>query len=134
MVVLELLFTAFLCITLFINISSSNSIFKSEKNSCFSFFNLVSLQAFGIRCETSPVKNELFPSIYLPHIPSKIITVVSDFSLFGNLIHYELPYMWFLFVRPEVCLPLPSDFTSRWIPLCSAMCFLLQRHTWDFHS
>ena len=27
------------------------------------------------------------------------------------------PYMWFLFVRPRVCLQLPSDSTSRWTPL-----------------
>ena len=26
-------------------------------------------------------------------------------------------YMWVLFVRPEVCLHLPSDSTSRWTPL-----------------
>ena len=32
----------------------------------------------------------------------------------------QLPYMWFLFVRPRVCLRLPSDSASRRTPLPSA--------------
>ena len=42
------------------------------------------------------------------------------------------PFMWFLFVRPEVCpwlvcshIRLPSDSTSRWTPLPSAFSFPL---------
>ena len=31
-----------------------------------------------------------------------------------------MPYMQFLFVRPELCLQLLSDSTSRWTPLLSA--------------
>ena len=36
-----------------------------------------------------------------------------DFIVFCRLIRISQPYMWFLFVRPRVCLQLPSDFTSR---------------------
>ena len=32
----------------------------------------------------------------------------------------QMPYMWFLFVRPRFCIRLPSDSTSRWTPLPSA--------------
>jgi hypothetical protein len=32
----------------------------------------------------------------------------------------QMPYMWFLFVRPRVCLRLPSDSASRRTPLPSA--------------
>ncbi len=35
------------------------------------------------------------------------------FGLFGNLTHSQMPCMKFLFVRPDVCRRLPSDFTSR---------------------
>ena len=35
----------------------------------------------------------------------------------GNSSVSGTPYIWFLFVRPRLCLRLPSDSTSRWTPL-----------------
>jgi len=53
----------------------------------------ISLQVFYLGSKTSPVKNELFPSTYLPHIQPMIITVALDFGLLRNLIHHEPPHM-----------------------------------------
>ena len=36
---------------------------------------------------------------------------------YGNSSVSSMPYMQFLFVRPRLCLRLPSDSTSRWTPL-----------------
>ena len=36
---------------------------------------------------------------------------------YGNSSVSSMPYMQFLFVRPRLCLWLPSDSTSRWTPL-----------------
>ena len=41
--------------------------------------------------------------------------------------------MRFLFVRPEVCLHLPSDSTSRWTPLVFGYVFPATGQTPDFH-
>ena len=35
----------------------------------------------------------------------------------------QQPYMKFVFLRPEVCRPLPSDSTSPWTPLRLANCY-----------
>jgi len=47
------------------------------------------------------------------------------FSFYRSLTLCSRPSMRFLFVRPELCLRLPSDFTSRWTPLPSAVTFPL---------
>ena len=52
-----------------------------------------------------------------------------DFDLYSNLIlNYSL--MWFLFVRPEICLHLPSDSTSRWTPLVFGCILPTTRADW----
>ena len=38
----------------------------------------------------------------------------------SKLVRSKTPYIQFLFVRPRLCLRLPSDSTSRWTPLSSA--------------
>jgi len=62
--------------------------------------------------EISPGKNDNFHPIYLLHLPW-LFRTVSDFVLYCKLIHNLKPYMKFLFVRPGLCLRLPSDPTSR---------------------
>ena len=44
-----------------------------------------------------------------------------------------LPYMQFLFVRPGLCLRLPSDSTSRWTPLPLANGWCYQPPVTDSH-
>ncbi len=46
-------------------------------------------------------------------------------SSFCHLIYDLLPFMWFLSVRPDVCLGLPSDSASRRTPLPPAVRFPL---------
>ena len=82
--------------------------------------------------ETSPGKNAIFPSIYLPHIHHGF---PSSLGLWFVAQPYPIHIclMWFLYVRPEVCLRLPSDSTSRWTPLPLAMCLALLTRTQDLH-
>ena len=42
-------------------------------------------------------------------------------------------YMGFLFVRPEICLHLPSDSTSRWTPLMFGYILPTTGRIRDFH-
>ena len=87
---------------------------------------------FQYVCETSPGKNAIFSSIYLLYLHHRLL------SSFG-LQFVTQPYpayiclIQFLFVRPEVCLKLPSDSISRWTPLFSAVCLVLLTCTKDFH-
>ena len=82
--------------------------------------------------EISPGKNAIFPSIYLPHLHHRLPSSL-------GLWFVKQPYpvyiclMWFLFVRPEVCLQLPSDSSSPRTPLLLAMCLALLTRTRDFH-
>ena len=69
--------------------------------------------------ETSPGKNDNLHPIYLPNILPRI-RVVLDFVLLRKLVRSKQPHIWFLFIRPGLCLGLPSDSTSRWTPLPSA--------------
>ena len=69
--------------------------------------------------EISPGKSDNLHPICLLHLPW-LLRTVSDFILFCKLVHNLRPSMKFLFVRPELCLRLPSDPTSRWAPLPSA--------------
>lgn len=66
------------------------------------------------------------------HIYSAWFHVVIGLRLVMQPDPHAKPYMWFLFVRPEICpwlacshIRLPSDFTSRWTPLPSAISFPL---------
>ena len=45
------------------------------------------------------------------------LRIVLDFCLLCSIVRLYPPHMQFLFVRPGVCLRLPSDSTSRWTPL-----------------
>ena len=70
----------------------------------------------GTACETSTLKVRALS----PHPPATFTGTSSnllDFIAFSRLIRISQPYMWFLSVRPRVCLQLPSDPTSRWTPL-----------------
>ena len=51
----------------------------------------------------------------------------------NNLTHGYMPYMKFLFVRPDVCRQLLSDSNSRWTPLLLAVCFPLLGLIGDLH-
>ena len=69
--------------------------------------------------ETSPGKSDNLPLIYLPHLHDRIRAVL-DFALRCKLFRPTMPCMWFLFVRPRVCLRLPSDSASQRTSLPSA--------------
>jgi len=62
-----------------------------------------------------------------------MIIVAIGFQFLSQPYPHVLPPIWFLFVRPEVCLELPSDSISLWTPLFLAMCLPLQGRTGDFH-
>ncbi len=55
-----------------------------------------------------------------------------DFDLYCSLI-LNCSLMWFLSVRPEICLHLPSDSTPRWTALVLAVPFTLLGRIGDFH-
>ena len=71
--------------------------------------------------------------IYRPPTPPTVPNSYWDFDLFGNLIHGQMPYMKFLFVRSDICRQLPSDSTSRRTPLPLTMQFPLLGLARDFH-
>ena len=74
--------------------------------------------------QTSPGTTRFFPSIYLPHLPP--LVPCSYWTLtWMAVLSQAIAYIRFLFVRPEVCLQLPSDSTSRWTPLPLAVSFPL---------
>jgi len=59
----------------------------------------------------------------VPHtwrIYGRTLRVVSGFGLHCSLARMRTPHMRFLFVRPALCLQLPSDPASRRRPCCSA--------------
>jgi len=62
-----------------------------------------------------------------------MIVVAIGLKLLWQPYPHVLPPIWFLFVRPEICLGLPLDSTSLWTPLPLAMCLPLQGRTRDFH-
>ena len=53
-------------------------------------------------CKTSSGKRNLFHLIYLLHLHLET-RAVSDFVLSCKLVHFKMPYMQFLFVRPRFC-------------------------------
>jgi hypothetical protein len=57
---------------------------------------------------------------YTCRIYARTLRVISGFGSFGPLARMQTPHMRFLFVRPALCLQLPSDPASRRRPCCSA--------------
>ena len=70
-------------------------------------------------CKTSSGKCYHLHLIYLLHLHLEI-RAVWDFVLSWKLVRFKVPLMQFLFVRPRLCLRLPSDSASRRTPLPSA--------------
>lgn len=56
---------------------------------------------------------------YTWRIYGRTLRVISGFGSFGPLARTQTPPMRFLFVRPTLCLQLPSDPASRRRPCCS---------------
>ena len=79
------------------------------------------------------LRYKLFLSIYPPHLHHLIISVTIGLQLLLQPYPQVSPFMWFLFVGPEICLRLPSDSTSRWTPLSLAIRFPLLGHVRDFN-
>ena len=77
---------------------------------------VVTTSFFFLVCKTSPGKRYHLHLIYLLHLHLEI-RAVWDFVLCWKLVRFKEPIMQFLFVRPRLCLRLPSDSTSRWTPL-----------------
>ena len=53
-------------------------------------------------CKTSPGKHIHLHLIYLLNLHCKT-RAVSDFVLFRKLVHFAMPFIQFLFVRPRLC-------------------------------
>src|SRR5574344_50737 len=84
--------------------------------------------------ETSLVKvlNTFFPP-YVCLIYCGRSEQLLSFVLLSRLTHDLEPYIKFLYVRPDVCLRLPSDSLSRRTPLSSAEHFPLLGRDRDLH-
>ena len=82
--------------------------------------------------ETSPGTTHFFLSIYLPYL---LCTV--PYSYRASVCIATLPLcfslIWFLFVRPEICLHLPSDSVSRRTPLMFGYILPAVGRIRDFH-
>ena len=95
----------------------------TQASADFSRF-VVTAYPCGLALETSPVMDVFFPS-YTCLIYSESSEQLWDFVLFSRLIHSQSLGIKFLYVGSDVCLRLPSDSTSRWTPLLSAVAFPL---------
>ena len=82
--------------------------------------------------ETSPDKNMLFPP-YACRIYPHVFRMTIGLRLLQQSYPTYRPSMRFLSVRPDFCHRLPSDSTSRWTPLPSAICFPSLGRIRDFH-
>lgn len=82
--------------------------------------------------EISPSTTRFFPSIYLPHL---LCTVPYSYwtSVCVATLSLCLSLMRFLFVRPKVCLHLPSDSASRRTPLVFGYTLPTVGRVRDFH-
>ena len=69
--------------------------------------------------KTNKIK-KIFMSFIKQNIYTYLFFAVLDFALYSKHVRFAMPSMWFLFVKPRVCIRLPSDSTSRWTPLPSA--------------
>jgi len=91
----------------------------------FSQFSRTSLHGFS-GCQGWPVlcRPARPPRVRAITFPSHICHIyTAGFGQYWTLLCLasssvpQMPYMWFLFVRPRVCLRLPSDSASRRTPL-----------------
>ena len=82
--------------------------------------------------ETSPGKNKVFLSTYLPHL---LEAIPCSFWISACLAALSLlpASMRFLSVRPEICLHLPSDPASRRSPLVFGYTLPAAGRVRDFH-
>ena len=82
--------------------------------------------------ETSPGTTHFFLSIYLPYL---LCTVPYSYRASVCLATLPLCFslIWFLFVRPEICLHLPSDSVSRRTPLVFGYILPAVGRIRDFH-
>ena len=71
----------------------------------------------------------LIPAWFTLRVPNSYGTL-SCFADLSTLLSLRIK---FLYVRSDVCLRLPSDSTSRWIPLLSAVAFPLLGRLGDLH-
>ena len=78
------------------------------------------------------IRCTLFSLIHLPHL--LVLPATFDFIALCRLILISQPYMWFLFVRPRVCLQLSFRFhlvaDTLVVQLCTSS---LPTRTRDFH-
>ena len=71
----------------------------------------------------------LIPAWFTLRVPNSYGTL-SCFADLSTLLSLRIK---FLYVRSDVCLRLPSDSTSRWTPLLSAIAFPLSGRLGDLH-
>jgi hypothetical protein len=74
----------------------------------------------GWQDDRSPRVRRLTSVPYTRRIYGRTVRVISGFGFCGPLARMRTPHMRFLFVRPALCLQLPSDPASRRRPCCSA--------------
>ena len=82
--------------------------------------------------ETSPSTTHFFLSMCLPHLLCMIPYSYWTLICYAILSSY-LSLMWFLYVRPEIYLHLPSDSISRWTPLMFSCILPAVGQIRDFH-
>jgi hypothetical protein len=74
----------------------------------------------GAGRQASQGKTRDLRAIYLSHLRPHPSRVISGFGSMRPLARMRTPHMRWLFVRPALCLQLPSDPASRRRPCCSA--------------
>src|SRR6266853_232791 len=85
----------------------------------------------GTRRRSPQVSSIAFPA-HLPDLqPWPLMDL--DFAIRSPLVRPRVPRIRFLFVRSRFCSTLPSDTTSRWLPLCFANPSPPSGWTGDFH-
>ena len=68
----------------------------------------------------SPLLRTITFTSYICHIYTAGFGQYWTLSCLADSSIPQMPCMWFLYVRPRLCIRLPSDSTSRWTPLPSA--------------
>lgn len=74
-------------------------------------FSAFAVATTSVATKTSTGKYNIFPSIYLPHLPLRIPSKYGTLRSIARSSSGKV-CMWFLFVRPEVSLRLPSPYRS----------------------
>ena len=82
--------------------------------------------------QTSPGTHTFFFSVHLPYLPCMIPCSYWDFDLSCSLTLMQ-SLICFPFVRPEICLHLPSDSASRQTPLVFGYILPATGQIRDFH-